>query len=113
MIFVQQIDHFMIHQILHHNVFHNVHQNHFIMILIDKIMNVFNNVQVIMQDQHLDKLVQEIVDFIKIQNLLIELVQKIIIHVHKIISINLDQMEKNVYLIVHMKKMIDINILTQ
>lgn len=101
----------MIHQILRHNVFHNVHQNHFIMILIDKIMNVFNNVQVIMQSQHLDKLVQKIVDFIKIQNLLIELVQKIIIHVHKIISINLDQMEKNAYLIVHMKKMIDINIL--
>ena len=113
MIFVQQIDHFMIHQILRHNVFHNVHQNHFIMISIDKIMNVFSNVQVIMQNLHLDKLVQKIADFIEIQNLLIELVQKIIIHVHKIISINLDQMEKNVYLIVHMKKMIDINILIQ
>lgn len=100
----------MIHQILRHSVLHNVHRNHFIMILIDKIMNVFNNVQVIMQNQHLDKLVQSNVDFIEIQNLLIELVQKIIIHVHKIISINLEQMEKNAYLIVHMKKIIDINI---
>ena len=67
MIFVQQIDRFMIHQILHHSVFHNVHQNHFIMILIDKIMNVFNNVQVIMRNQYLDKLVQKIVDSLKIQ----------------------------------------------